>query len=225
MERKSLFIVASVSLGVLLADVMDGVVRPGYVVKSLCKALFFFGLPMLFFLVNKGERRAFRELFVFRKGGVLQALALGAGVYGVILGGYFLTRNVIDFSAAASDLTAGMGINGRNFLYVSLYISFVNSFLEEFFFRGYGFITLKGHAGRGFAYLFSSVSFALYHVGMLVGMFPVWVWLLLTLGLAAGGGIFDYLNERSGTIYPSWFVHMFANFAINTVGFMLFEGV
>ena len=27
-----------------------------------------------------------------------------------------------------------------NFLYVSLYISLMNSFLEEFFFRGFGFI-------------------------------------------------------------------------------------
>ena len=32
----------------------------------------------------------------------------------------------------------------------------------------------------------------------------------------------DYLNELNNNIYSSWFVHMFANFAINTVGFILF---
>ena len=37
-----------------------------------------------------------------------------------------------------------------------------------------------------------------------------------------GGCIFNYLNEMNGNIYPSWFVHMFANFGINTVGFILF---
>ena len=98
----------------------------------------------------------------------------------------------------------------------------VKPFLEEFFFRGYGFLVLKRHTGRGAAYLFSAVAFALYHVGMLMGMFSVWVWLLILAGLVIGGGIFDWLDEKSGSVYSSWFVHMFANFAINTVGFILF---
>lgn len=115
-----------------------------------------------------------------------------------------------------------MGITAGNFLYVSLYISLVNSFLEEFFFRGYGFITLKKYTGRKFAYIFSSSIFAVYHVGMLLGMFHIGVLFLLLLGLMIGGCIFNCLNERNDTIYPSWFVHMFANFGINTVGFILF---
>ena len=45
---------------------------------------------------------------------------------------------------------------------------------------------------------------------------------LLIVGLFAAGLIFNRLNEKTGNIYPSWMVHMFANFAINTVGFMLF---
>ncbi len=120
------------------------------------------------------------------------------------------------------SLTEGMGITAGNFLYVSLYISLVNSFLEEFFFRGYGFITLKKYTGRKFAYIFSSSIFAVYHVGMLLGMFYIGVLFLLLLGLMIGGCIFNCLNERNDTIYPSWFVHMFANFGINTVGFILF---
>ena len=31
-----------------------------------------------------------------------------------------------------------------------------------------------------------------------------------------------YLNEVNDNIYSSWFVHMFCNFAINTIGFILF---
>ena len=115
-----------------------------------------------------------------------------------------------------------MGITADNFIYVSLYISLMNSFLEEFFFRGYGFITLKKYSNRLLAYVFSSSLFALYHVGMLIGMFNFGVLALLLLGLIVGGCIFNYLNESNDNIYPSWFVHMFANFAINTVGFILF---
>ena len=121
-----------------------------------------------------------------------------------------------------TSLTSGMGITAENFLYVSLYISLMNSFLEEFFFRGYGFITLKKYTSRRFAYIFSSVIFAIYHVGMLVDMFNIWTSLLLLVGLIIGGCIFNYLNEANDNIYPSWFVHMFANFAINTIGFILF---
>jgi len=152
----------------------------------------------------------------------LKSLLLGIGVYSVILIGYFLTRNIIDYSNVTSNLTDGMGITSDNFIYVSLYISLMNSFLEEFFFRGYGFITLKKYTGRRFAYIFSSLIFAAYHVGMLIGMFDIGTLALLLFGLIVGGCIFNYLNEKNNNIYPSWFVHMFANFAINTVGFILF---
>ena len=56
----------------------------------------------------------------------------------------------------------------------------------------------------------------------MIGWFSPLVFIIVMAGLFAGGMIFNYLNEKSGTVYPSWFVHMFANFAINTVGFMLF---
>ena len=40
--------------------------------------------------------------------------------------------------------------------------------------------------------------------------------------LFLGGLIFNYLNEKCKNIYPSWLVHMCANFATNTIGFILF---
>ena len=201
---------------------IDAFVHPNYFVKIPIKILFFLALPMLFFVKNKEAFQDFKKLFVFKKNGILKAFLLGLGVYAVIVGGYFLTRNAIDFSNVTSSLTEGMGITARNFIFVSLYISLMNSFLEEFFFRGFGFITLKKYTTRKVAYVFSSTLFAIYHVGMLVGMFECWALLLLLLGLIIGGCIFNYLNELNDNVYPSWFVHMFANFAINTVGFILF---
>ncbi len=219
---KIAWIVLSVFVFSIIVCLIDAFIHPNYFVKIPIKIVFFLALPLLFFLVNKNEFSEFKKLFVFRKSGILKALLLGVGVYAVIVGGYFLTRGFIDFSGVTSSLTEGMGITADNFIYVSLYISLMNSFLEEFFFRGYGFITLKKHSSRIFAYLISSTLFAVYHVGMLIGMFNVWALLLLLFGLIIGGCIFNYLNEHNGNIYPSWFVHMFANFAINTVGFILF---
>ena len=221
MNRKRT-IMAMIFIFSLAITLIDAFVHPNYFMKIPIKILFFLALPMLFFVRNKEAFADFKHLFVFRKKGILTALFLGLGVYTVILGGYFLTRNIIDYSNVTSSLTSGMGITAENFIYVSLYISLMNSFLEEFFFRGYGFITLKKYTSRKVAYLFSSSLFAFYHVGMLVEMFHFGALLLLLLGLIVGGCIFNYLNERNDNIYPSWFVHMFANFAINTVGFILF---
>lgn len=222
MNRKNIFITLSVFIFSIAVTFIDTVVQPDYFLKIPIKIIFFLALPMVFFIVNKKDFKEFRQLFVFKKSGILKSLLLGLAVYAVIVGGYFLTRNIIDFSNVTSNLTDEMGITADNFVYVAFYISLMNSFLEEFFFRGYGFITLKKYTGRKFAYLFSSSIFAVYHVGMLLGMFGIGALLLLLFGLIIGGCIFNYLNEANGNIYPSWFVHMFANFAINTVGMILF---
>ncbi len=110
-----------------------------------------------------------------------------------------------------------MGVTGNNFWLVSLYIAFVNSFLEEFFFRGFGFLSLGEALGPKAAYLFSSLLFALYHVAIMASWFSLALFLLLTAGL-----LFNWLDSRTNSLYPSWFVHICANLAINSIGFLLF---
>ena len=219
---KKIIIMLSIFLFSIAVTFVDAFVHPDYFVKILIKIIFFLALPMLFFIKNKDDFKDFKKLFVFKKKGILSSFLLGIGVYAIILIGYFVSRSFVDFSKVTSNLTSGMGITANNFIYVSLYISLMNSFLEEFFFRGFGFITLKKYTSRRVAYLFSPILFAIYHVGMLVGMFHIAVIFLLLAGLIVGGCIFNYLNEKNENIYSSWFVHMFANFAINTIGFILF---
>lgn len=222
MDKKSLYIIISVIVFALAVSFVDAYIMPSYFMKIPIKIIFFLALPMSFFFIYKDDFSAFKGLFTFKKKGLLLALLLGIGVYTVIVGAFFLTRNIIDFSNVTSSLTEGMGITADNLIYVTSYVALLNSFLEEFFFRGYAFITLKKYSGRKLAYIFSSSIFAIYHVGMLVGMFSIGALALLLAGLIVGGCIFNYLNEMNGNIYPSWFVHMFANFGINTVGFILF---
>lgn len=71
--------------------------------------------------------------------------------------------------------------------------------------------------------LLAAAAFALYHAAMMFGWFDAFVLALALAGLFAGGLIFNRFDERSGSIYLSWLVHMFANFATNTVGFLLFQ--
>ena len=155
--------------------------------------------------------------------GIIWALSIGAAVYAVVLGAYFLFRNIFDFSALVGSLGETTGVTKSNFLWVALYISFANSFLEEFFFRGYAFLVIKKLFTSRFAYIFSSFAFALYHIAMMVGWFGLPVILISLFGLFAGGMIFDKFDEKNENIYLSWLVHMFANFATNTIGFILFS--
>ena len=201
--------------------VVDGVLRPGYALKSAIKAGLFLLVPLLLSLADKDV--AYLRLLRPKRKGLGIALLLGVGVYAVILGAYFIIGPYFDFSAIAGSLTENAGVTADNFLYVSLYISFVNSFLEEFFFRGFVFTNLGRLHGRGFAYVFSGALFALYHVAMMVGWFSPVLFVLVMAGLTVGGMLFNWLNEKLDTIYASWLTHMFANFAINTIGFILLK--
>jgi membrane protease YdiL (CAAX protease family) len=197
---------------------VDGVWMPHYFMKSAVKLMLFLLLPLLYSRYDRSVR--LRELLRFDKRGTAVALLLGLGVYAVILGGYFLLRSVFDFSGVATALSENAGVNRNNFIFVALYISLINSALEEFFFRGFLFRSLRA-SGALPAYLFSSVAFALYHIAMMIGWFSLPLSALIIFGLVVGGIIFNALNERFHTLYVSWAVHMFANFAINTIGFIL----
>lgn len=222
MKKKSVaWILAVTVLSCLLMALVDGVLRPGYAVKSAIKLGLFLLIPLL--VSRKDPEVACLKLLRPKKRGLLAALLLGAGLYLLILGAYFLIGPYFDFSQIAGALTANAGVTRDNFLFVSLYISFINSFLEEFFFRGFVFTNLKRLSGRESAYLFSAVAFSLYHVAMMTGWFSPLLFLLVMAGLAAGGVIFNWLNEKLDTIYASWLTHMFANFAINTIGFLLLQ--
>ena len=199
--------------------IVDAVIQPGYAAKSAIKIVLFMLIPVLYavFTKDKSTLKVFRA---DRKG----ILSLGVVIYIVILGAYLVFRNVFDFSSLTKSLTETTGVNKSNFLWVALYISFVNSLLEEFFFRGFAFLTLKKISGRTFAYVFSSLMFSLYHIAMMIGWFGVPVILISLAGLFAGGMIFNRFDEAKENIYLSWLVHMFANFSINTIGFILFAG-
>ncbi len=220
-KGQSLYIIMSVILLSLTVTVVDALIKPDYAIKVIVKIFFFLIIPFSYFWFYKSEFPNFKKLFRLKLKTMLKAIGIGLLIYGVILGGYFVLRNFIDFSNVTQTLNEN-GVSAENFIYVSLYISLMNSFLEEFFFRGFGFITLKRHTSRRFAYIFSPALFSVYHIGMLIGMFDWWVFPILFIGLFVGGMIFNYLNEDSENIYTSWASHMFANFAINTIGFILF---
>lgn len=223
MERKNrrmvCRILAALATGCLVMGLIDAVIQPGYLVKSVLKLLLFLLLPYL--AVYREEPQSMKGLFRWQGVGVWPVV-LGLGTFGGILALYFLIGPYFDFSMVTGALQEELGVNAGNFIFVALYISFVNSLLEELFFRGLGYLTLRSYVSNRCALGVSAMSFALYHVAMMVGWFRLDLLVLLISLLTFAGVMLDLFDRRSGNLYLSWFVHMFANFAINTVGFLLF---
>ncbi|MBE7031518.1 MAG: CPBP family intramembrane metalloprotease [Ruminococcaceae bacterium] len=221
MKKRAYSIIITVIAACLAMGIVDAVIQPGYAVKSLVKILLFLLIPFVYSVFDK--KCNLKALLKPDKKGITLALLAGFAVFGVVLGAYLLFKDVFDFSALTKSLTKTTGVNGQNFVWVAIYISFANSLLEEFFFRGFAFLTLKRVSTRKFAYVFSALCFALYHIAMMIGWFGIPVILISLIGLFVGGIIFNAFDEKYGNIYISWLIHMFANFATNAIGLILFS--
>ncbi len=222
-SKKSISIILCIVIFSAVICVIDSVIQPGYWIKSASKVTLFAIIAVFYLLINKEEIKFIKKLFIPHKRDIPKILAFATVIYAVIVGGYFLLRPYFDFSQITSKLTSDTGVSKENFIYVALYISIINSLLEELLFRGLGFLILKRTSSRSFAYIFSSLAFALYHSGMTAGYFNIGVFIFTLTALFAGGLIFSFLDERSQTVYPSYLVHMSANLGINTVGMILFN--
>lgn len=221
MNRRKAYVLVSTLVCALAMCLVDGVLQPPYAIKSALKLLLFLCIPLGYFVMFR-EWKYLKALFLLKKRELLAALVLGIGAFGVITGGYMLISRFFSLEEAILTLTGDGGVSLDNFLYVSFYIALVNSLLEEFFFRGYAFLNLKSLTSRRFAYLYSAVLFAVYHLGMVSGNGNPLIWGGALILLTAAGLILNALNERSGSILTSWLLHMCANLGINAVGFYVF---
>ena len=220
-KKKTTIIISIVIICCVIMSLIDVVIKPQYMVKSIIKILLFLVCPFIYSVYDKSLN--LKLLFKANKKGLIIAILSGAFIFAIILGAYFTIGNLFDLTNITKSLTENIGVHKDNFLWVAIYISFVNSLLEEFFFRGFAFLTLKKFTSRKVAYIFSSSAFALYHVSMMIGWFNLVLFILSISALFIGGLIFNYFNEKYENIYISWLIHMFANFATNSIGFILFS--
>ena len=211
MKKKPISIMIAVILPCLLMALVETVIHPGYLVKSAVKLLAFSGSILLC-----GGLRA-----PLRREGFLPGLILGSLIYGIILGAFALFRSFIDLRVISEGLLGKEGVSRDNFLWVALYISMVNSLLEELLFRGVAYLELRRYMPEHLAMIFSAAAFAAYHVAILSGWFTWQIYGLCLLGMFLGGLIFNLL-DRQGSLFPSWLAHAGANLAINTIGLMMF---
>ena len=216
--KKSIFMITLIVLVCIVMAIIETIIEPTYFVKSVLKIVFFLFLPLVFMKLQK--ERVFADGFSLNKKRIIKLLGLGLIIYVIIMAAFFITKRIFNYSSLVNSLSADQKVSQNSFILIALYISFCNSLLEEFLFRFVAFIKLSEYTTKNVAYIFSSCMFALYHIAMIGGSFPVPLLLLALVGLAVGGGIFNYVDDKSRNIYNSWIIHMFADFAIMTIWYI-----
>ena len=92
--KKAVFMVALIVVFCAFMAVIDGILKADYFIKSAIKFLLFLILPAVYSFYDRNLK--IKEIFVPEKRGIRLAGILCVLVYGVILGGYFLLKDVFD---------------------------------------------------------------------------------------------------------------------------------
>lgn len=190
-----------------------------YVIKTVVKAGLFILTIWLYIKLYKGL--TIKNMVSFKNINHQEwkrLLILGLSSAFIVLIAYLFFKPYIDIENIKTDLTERLGITASGFIFVGLYITFGNSFLEEVFFRGFVFFNLPKKIG----YLFSPLLFAAYHIPMIILWFNPFLIALCFIGLWLIGYVFHKVNERTRTIWSSWMIHICADIMIIIIGYSMF---
>jgi len=168
------------------------------------------------------------------RGGLAGGLWSGVAIVALLWGLYLAALRGSDLAALAAPRiharieAIGAGTPVR-YLLMTLGLSVVHSFLEEYYWRWFVFGRLRRLTGAPAALILSSLAFAAHHVIVVhafIGFGPFW-WMtvLLSAAVALGGGLWAWLYARHGSLYPPWLSHVLADLAILTIGYDLVQGL
>lgn len=109
---------------------------------------------------------------------------------------------------------------------MALWITFVNPFIEEFFWRGFVFRALNQFSANKthswYIIIIAGALFALHHAIIMWDWFtaPLLILVLTFLGLA--GMLFNWTYYKTGTIVPAIIIHLAADATISIIGLQIF---
>lgn len=204
----------------ILMAIVDGS-SMDYVTKAILKQGTFISFPLIY---SKWiGQNPLRLLYNIKPVALKTALGLGFVLFVFILVLFYGLRSFFDLSQITIILDRNFTAGTLNFLPVALYIAIVNSFIEEFFFRGFAYLSLKKVSSETVASVFSALCFSLYHLYLMAGLFDFRLYVAAIVILAFAGVLFNALDRPSGSLYPSWLLHFFANSGLNTIAFILLK--
>lgn len=215
------YIIVTAVIAILILYIVDQHFLLSYNIKILIKLILFAGIPIGYIKIS-GDN--FIKTSLENRSSIFKmdiSKALGIFVVSVIVIAFLAFRQYFDIEIIANDFENKYKIVGNQIIYYGIYLSFINSLLEEFFFRGFIFLGIKNRKNIGLAYVFSSLMFAIYHIANFKNWFNGIIFTLTLIGLFIGGLIFNKLDDKKNTFFNSWFVHICADLAIVVIGYYI----
>jgi len=155
----------------------------------------------------KFEKPTFKEIKI----ALIVSLVLFVGT----LGGYYVLDQLFGMFEASGVIKGAeqLGITRQNILVWGIYLSFVNSLIEEFFFRGVIFYTLEKKSYK-LAITLSSLLWSIYHVVIFITIFQIGTVIFTLVGLFIIGVLLAFSNRFGKSFINSWIIHIIADIAI-----------
>jgi membrane protease YdiL (CAAX protease family) len=185
-----------------------------------------FGTPVAFLVLIERRRPRLRApgwsgISLGLAFGLLVAAAMFGLYFGVLRGSPALAKTPAELLRKLQELGFA---SPAGYLMLATLLALVHSLLEEYYWRWFVFGRLRQYVPWGWAAVLSSLAFMGHHVIVLYvylpGRFLTEV-VPFSLAIAVGGGVWAWLYERTGTLYPSWLSHALVDAAIFVIGWDL----
>lgn len=185
-------------------------------------------LPIVYLGIVCKERFWLRK---FNARGLVEGAAFGLLVLLVMCLLYFCCLKPLGIispeSRVAESITERVAVFGIThpamFILFGVFVSFIHSGLEEYYWRWFAFILLRRVMPTTLSAIVSGVAFSLHHVillGTYIGYNSPLAW-LFSFGIAMGGAYWCWLYYRKDSIYAPWLSHAIIDIAIFIVGYDL----
>lgn len=153
------------------------------------------------------------------------AIAFGAASAAIFWTAYWLLGDVLlDKSAIAAKIARQFSVTSRTVLLIAPMTIFLNSLLEEFFYRGFAFGQLSTRH-RVWGWFLPAAAFTAQHMLFIYHWAAPSSMLLAVLGLFSFAIILQKVYQKADSIVAPWVAHMLADVAMMGIAVLLSRGL
>lgn len=214
MNKKLLWITLYAITACSILYMVEHIFTPSYILIIVQKVLLFIIIPLIILYSSRRHKDA---LWNMNKKSIFYGVVCWVLASITISWSYLIFQSQIDWQSITTSLR-DRWITQEVFLFVFAYIMFGNALIEEFFFRGFVFQTLKRHL-KIFAYIFSALLFSLYHIAIFGTWFDGIILVIALIWLFLWGLFFSFLYEKTNGIWAAYIFHIIADGAILIIGY------
>lgn len=181
-----------------------------YITSSLYKIIFLLPIVYRVFFHKKSWKAAITHDFSFIKFKKSIAHALGWGLLfsAIYAGAFFFFKDLLPIQEIVAQLNSAAAITPTNIIWIGLYIIFINSLLEEFFWRGFFFDEVHALCGWFTGYVLTGIGFTLYHVVYFYQWFSYpGLFALACIGLFGYSLFMCMIFQKYRDLFTCWIIH------------------